>query len=214
MDFFEMSAWRTPNVTVFNHYCTNCLESSFSRGSLIPALVFCWRPQRGFLLSESHSGVIYIPALAWLDVQLFTAFSPLMEEWGGAFSADSSPERQIEGLHIPLTDVCDHCSSEIKWKRYSGQRFNSHSSDQVLRRSCCIGFGWRAGASVERSSLIWLEGQRSCVREFGGRCATNERWMNLRLGSWKSSQTEQLSLICSVWVMVLWWIGLPPKCQS
>ncbi len=44
--------------------------------------------------------------------------------------------------------------------------------------ACCIGFGRRAGASVERSSLIWLDCRLSCVRDFGGRYATNEGWMN------------------------------------
>lgn len=201
-------------MTAFNHYCTNCLESPFSRGSSISALVFRRSPQRDFSL-------LWVTLRRNLHSSACLAGRPAVHSIfpadGGVrrcFSADGSPEQQIERLHIPLTDVCDHCSSEIKWKRYGGQRFNSHSSDRVLRRSCCIGFGRRARASVERSSLIWLEGQRSCVREFGGRCATNERWMNLLSGSWKSSQTEQLSLICSVWVMVLWWIGRPPKCQS
>lgn len=54
------------------------------------------------------------------------------------FSADSSPEQQIERLRIPLTDVCDHCSSEIKSKREGGQRFNSQGSGLVLRRPAVL----------------------------------------------------------------------------
>lgn len=48
-------------------------------------LVSIWSSARAdFLFSESHSDLIYIPVLAWLDVQLFAAFSPLTEKEPGA----------------------------------------------------------------------------------------------------------------------------------
>ncbi len=59
---------------------------------------------------------------------------------GLCFSADSSPEQQIERLCVPLTDVRDHCSGEIKWKRDSGQRINSEQQPGA-QSACCVGFG-------------------------------------------------------------------------
>lgn len=127
------------------------------------------------------------------------------------FSADSSPEQQIERLRIPLTDVCDHCSSEIKWKWAGGQRFNSQSRGLVLRQPAVL-------VLERKPELQWKEapssGWTASFHTSGSlgvdMLQTRDGWISL----WVSSQTEQLSLICSVWVMVLWWIGVSPISQS
>lgn len=118
-------------------------------------------PKNTALLSESHSGVIYIPALVRLDIQLFTMFSPLIE---AVFSADISPDWRVVRLCIPLTDVCEHCSSEIKETKWRPE-IQLTEQQPVSQATGCIDFGQRAGASVERSSLIWLDGQFSYAKQ-------------------------------------------------
>lgn len=82
------------------------------------------------------------------------------------FSADSPPEQQIERLRIPLTDVCDHRSRgekmEVRWWPEI-QLTEPFPGRQAARR---IGFGEGAGALVEISSILRLDRQLSCVRDF------------------------------------------------
>lgn len=67
--------------------------------------------------------------------------------------------------------------------------------------ACCIGFGVRT-LGFGGKKLPHLAGWPALMRQGDGgggdRYATNEGWMNKLMGSWKSSQPEQLSLICAL----------------
>lgn len=130
------------------------------------------------------------------------------------FSADSSPEPKIERLHIPLTDVCDHCSTEIKWKRDGGQRFNPQRSGPVLRwPEVLVLDGEQRPRWKEAPSSGWTASVHASGSWGVNVQQTRDGWISFRVHG-KSSQTEQLSLICIVWVMVLWWTGVSPENQS
>lgn len=88
-------------------------------------------------------------------------FSPLIE---AVFSVDISPDWSIERLCIPLTDVGEHRSREIKETKWRPE-IQLTEQQPVSQAAGCIDFGQQAGASVERSSLIWLDGQFSYAKQ-------------------------------------------------
>lgn len=98
-----------------------------------------------FLLSESHN--------LHSSARLVGRSAADRDRAKQCFSTDSSPAQQIERLRIPLTDVCDHCSSEIKWKGDGRQRFNSQSSSRSWGSllywfwSVNIGLWWKEAPS-------------------------------------------------------------------
>lgn len=129
-----LNGWLTNTVIIIIALCWNTLRLRFTWFQAQSGHQLEPRTKIFSFLSHLHSSARLVghPAVH----SIFTADG---DEVRQCFSADSFPEQPIERLHIPLTDVCDQCSSEIKWKQDSSQRF-------------CIGFEERAGSSVERSS--------------------------------------------------------------
>lgn len=145
--------------------------------------VLVWSSARAkkwdFLLRESHSGVIYIPLLAWTDIQLFTALSPLMDESAAVFLLIALLNRRWRGSTSHLQMFVITVPARLNGCEVVA-RDSTHSAAAWSSGGLLYWF-WTASRGFGGKKLPRLAGRPAFMRWGvwgGGKCATNEGWMN------------------------------------
>lgn len=160
--------WRELCVWFFIIIVSIVWKHAFSWGSLgFRISLFLIRSQK------PEVACIYIPLLTRLDTQLLTAFfSCRRRRSQAAFFCWWLPRTADRETPHP-TYRCLWSSrqwdlTEARWM----------SRDSARRAGAWSSGGFERELWWDDVPLIWPHRQLSCVRDFGGRCAASERWMN------------------------------------